>query len=104
MNLLPFGSLPPFKPRRFVPDQIDLSDWPQIATLFDRLETRAKDCQSPDELQQWLVDWSELSAVLDEESTRRYIAMTCHTDDPQAERAYLDFIEKIEPEMKPRQF
>jgi hypothetical protein len=28
-----------------------------------------------------------LSAVLDEESTRRYIAMICHTDHADAERA-----------------
>ena len=32
------------------------------------------------ELERWLLDWSELSAALDEESSRRYIAMTCHTN------------------------
>jgi oligoendopeptidase F len=41
---------------------------------------------------------------LDEESSKRYIAMTCHTDNSQAEKAYLHFVEKIEPELKPRQF
>ena len=30
--------------------------------------------------------------------------MTCHTDHPEAEKAYLHFVEHIEPEMKPRQF
>ncbi len=44
------------------------------------------------------------TAALDEESSKRYIAMTCHTDDPDAERAYLHFVEKIEPQLKPRQF
>src|SRR5207244_4452749 len=38
------------------------------------------------------------------ESSKRYIAMTCHTDDAGAERAYLDFIENVEPRVKPRQF
>src|SRR5206468_1742825 len=83
---------------RFVPAAIDLGDWVQIAPLFDRLDAPIGN------LEQWLRDWSELSAALDEESTRRYIAMTCHTDDPEAERAYLHFVEKIDPQLKPRQF
>ena len=48
--------------------------------------------------------WSELIAALDEESSRRYIAMTCHTDSAEAEKAYLHFVENIEPQLKPRQF
>ena len=34
----------------------------------------------------------------------RYIAMTCHTDNAEAEKAYLHFVENIEPQLKPRQF
>ena len=55
-------------------------------------------------MERWLLNGSELSAALDEESSRRYIAMTCHTDNPDAEKAYLHFVEHIEPELKPRQF
>jgi oligoendopeptidase F len=104
MNLLPFGKLAPHRPRRFVPAEASLGDWPAIAPLFDRLAARAPQCASTAELEAWLLDWSELSAALDEESARRYIAMTCHTDDAGAERAYLDFVEHIEPQLKPRQF
>src|SRR5579872_5333003 len=104
MNLLPFGSLPAHKPRRFVPEQVDLGDWSQVAPLFDKLESRASECKTVADLEKWLIDWSELSAALDEESSRRYIAMTCHTDNPEAEKAHLHFIEKVEPEIKPRQF
>ena len=60
--------------------------------------------ESAAELEQWLLDWSELNAALDEEASRRYIAMTCHTDNPDAEKAYLDFVEHVEPQLKPRQF
>ena len=42
MSLLPFSELPPYKPRHFVPAQIDLGDWTQIAPLFDALEKRAR--------------------------------------------------------------
>lgn len=104
MGLLPFKQLPTHTPRRFVPPAIDLGDWTAVAPLFDLLESRAQDCATPTELSQWLLDWGELRAALDEEGSRRYIAMTCHTDDPAAERAYLDFVEQIEPELKPRQF
>src|SRR5262245_2564879 len=104
MNLLPFDTLPVYKPRRFVPEKIDLGDWDKIAPLFDQLESRAAQCGTVEEFERWLLDWSELGAALDEESSRRYIAMTCHTENAEAERAYLHFVEKIEPEMKPRQF
>jgi oligoendopeptidase F len=104
MNLLPFDTLPVFKPRRLVPAQIDLGDWAQIAPLFDQLEARAAQCPTAADLERWLLDWSELNAALDEESSRRYIAMTCHTDNADAEKAYLHFIEHIEPQAKPRQF
>ena len=104
MDLLPFGALPAHRVRRFVPLHIDLGNWEQIAPLFDTLEQRAAHCPTEGELEAWLLDWSELSAALDEESSRRYIAMTCHTDSPEAEKAFLHFVEHIEPQLKPRQF
>lgn len=104
MNLLPFGKLPVAKPRKFVPQNADLGDWQKIAPLFDQLEQRATQLKNVAELESWLLDWSELSAALDEEASRRYIAMTCHTDSADAEKAYLHFVEHIEPELKPRQF
>jgi len=104
MNLLPFANLPAYKPRRFVPANIDLGEWAQLSPLFDQLETRATKCAIVTDLEHWLVDWSELTAALEEEASRRYIAMTCHTDSAEAEKAYLQFVEQIEPQTKPRQF
>ncbi len=94
--------LPPYRPRQFVPAAIDLGDWAQIAPLLDRLEARPS--RTVAEFEQWLLDWGELSAAIDEESSHRYIAMTCHTEDAETERAYLHFIEKIDPVLKPRHF
>ena len=104
MNLLPFDTLPTCAPRRYVPDGIDLGDWPQIAPLFDYLDLRAGQVRTVSEFEQWILDGGELSAVLDEEGSKRYIAMTCHTDNAEAEKAYLHFVEKIEPQLKPRHF
>ena len=104
MNLLPFDTLPAGRPRRFLPRQIDLGDWRQIEPWFDQLLARATECKTAAALEAWLLDWSELSAALDEEASKRYIAMTCHTDNADAEKAYLQFIENLEPQLKPRQF
>ena len=104
MGLLPFDTLPAYRPRHFVPEVVDFGQWPHIAPLFDQLETRVSQCTGAADLERWLLDWSELNAVLDEEGGRRYIAMTCHTDDADVEKAYLHFIENIEPQTKPRQF
>lgn len=104
MDLLPFQCLPVYRPRRFVPKRVDLGVWEQIAPLFDQLEERLSTTQEAAALESWLLDWSELSAALDEEAAKRYIAMTCHTDNAEAEAAYLRFVEGIEPQLKPRQF
>jgi len=104
MNLLPFDALPGYKPRRFVRAQLEFEGWEEIAPLFDQLEMQVTECKTAAELERWLLDWSELSAALDEEAAKRYIAMTCHTDNPDAEKAYLHFVEKIDPQLKPRQF
>src|SRR5690349_9154538 len=104
MSLLPFGNLPAYKARKFVPADVDWGDWNKIEPLFDALDKRGPQCKTQDELERWLMDGSELMAALDEESSRRYIAMTCHTDNAEAEKAYLHFVGNIEPQLKPRQF
>jgi oligoendopeptidase F len=104
MSLLPFGELTAHTPRQLVPKQIDLGDWSQIAPLFEAVQHKLNSATTPAELEQALLDWSELSAALDEEGAKRYIAMTCHTENVEAEKAYLHFVENVEPEIKPRQF
>ncbi len=102
--MLPFGSLPAYKSRRFVPGDLDFGNWERIEPCFDLLEAQGARCKTGAELEGWLLNWSELTAALDEEGARRYIAMTCDTEDPEIEKAYLHFVEHIEPKVKPRQF
>ncbi len=104
MSLLPYTNLPVYQPRTFVPENIDLGDWSQIEPLYKELEARAAKCKTTAELEQWLFDWSELDAALDQDGAERYIAMTCHTDNAQAEAAYLHLVEKIQPLLKAREF
>lgn len=101
---LPFGRLEPHAPRVFVPGDLDCGDAAQLLPLFDALEARLAVAGTVAELERWILDSGELSAAVEEEAARRYIAMTCHTDDSGAEKAYLAFVEGVEPVLKPRQF
>ena len=89
----------PKYPRHYVPASIDLGDWEAQKILWEEL----KDRPLPDAaaLTQWIRDWNELSDAVGEESSRRYIDMTCYTQDKEKEAAYLHFVEKIEPELAP---
>ncbi len=86
-------------PRKFVPISIDLSKWQDIEPLYQELLDRPLD--NVQGIVQWLLDKSELDSAIDEEGSRRYIAMTCATDDPDKEHDFLHFIEQIEPRIKP---
>jgi oligoendopeptidase F len=77
-----------------------LSDWSQIEPYFDQL--RERDIREVGNLNQWLLDCSELMACIDEVGTDREVLYTCQTDDPERERAHLDFVEHIAPRCKPR--
>jgi len=87
-------------PRRFVPAAADMGNWADIEPLFDELDGRPIDSVAL--LEQWLLAWSELAACISEEGTKRYVTMTCQTDDAQKERAHLHFVERISPRCKPR--
>ncbi len=88
-------------PRRFTAGVKNFGQWAEIEPLFLELERRGEALGSVPELEAWLLDQSELGSVLSEEGTRRYIAMTCDTADPDLEGAYLHFLETITPRAKP---
>ncbi len=86
--------------REFVPDEIDLGDAAAIEALFDALEQ--EDPKDVAGLEAWLGKWSELNAAVREEEAVRFIRMTCQTDDPEREKAFLEFVENVAPRLKPR--
>lgn len=86
-------------PRRFVPRNLDVADFSQLEPLYNALIDRP--IRSVEDLEQWLGDASELSSVVDEYGSRRYIDKSCHTEDPKIEQAYMHFVERIEPKIKP---
>ncbi len=87
------------RPRKYTPKEIDYSEWDKVKPIFSELIDRS--LTNKEEVENWLLDMSEVFAVISEESSRRYISMTCATDDQEVENAYLHFIENISPRLKP---
>jgi len=93
-----YSRLPRDFPRNFLPSGIDLTDQGRLKELFATLESRA--LSSAGDIEKWFRDESELLAALYEEQALRYIRMTCQTNDPEREKAYLSFVENVEPIVK----
>ncbi|HLL90127.1 MAG TPA: hypothetical protein VK324_12570, partial [Tepidisphaeraceae bacterium] len=88
--------------RNFVPADLDVADVTRLAPLYHQLLARPLD--SAADAERFLADFSELSAVVDEFGSRRYIDKSCHTDDPAVEKRFLQFVEQVEPTIKPLHF
>ena len=99
-NSLMFEKISIYTPRQFVPANINLGNWKELNPLFKKLEEQLDTSSTAENLEQVILNWEELSAAIAEEGSKRYIAMTCQTEDKDAEKAYLEFVEKIEPEEK----
>lgn len=86
-------------PRKFLPADFTISDWPSLQSFFDQLVKRSID--SVGDLKQWLHDRSELESVISEDLGWRYIRMTCYTDKEEYSKSYQDFIQNIQPQIAP---
>lgn len=86
----------------FVPQNLDATKWDQIEPLLDAL--MARKVETPGQLEAWLVDRGELEAACNEAEANLYITMTCRTDNPASQAAFLSYIETIPPKLKPRLF
>ena len=94
-----------YEPQRFphewLPEGLELKTWEQIEPWYQKILSQP--IRSASELEHWLTAAGELNAAVGEEGARRYVAMTCQTDDPEREAAYLAFVREIEPRLKPLQ-
>ena len=86
-------------PRKFLPSDFKITDWPSLQLFFDGLEKRP--IASASDLRHWLLDRSELESVVSEDMGWRYIRMTCYTENEQYNKAYQYFVQEIQPHMAP---
>ncbi len=81
----------------FVPADLDAASWANLQPLYRALLDRELKCSGC--LEQLLLDRSELDAAAAEAAALLYIGMTCDTEDEAKKKAYLDFVENVEPEL-----
>ncbi len=85
--------------RKFIPADFAVSTWEKLKPYYDELLSRT--INSEEELEKWLRDGSELSAIVSEDLAWRYIKMTCDTQNEELRNSYNDFITNIEPHLAP---
>lgn len=85
-----------------VPVDLDATNWAKLEPLYRELIDRELHCKTC--LQRLILDRSELDAAVSEAGSDLYIRMTCHTDDAAASKAYLDFVENVQPKLKEASF
>ncbi len=88
----------PDVPLRRINPGVDFGRWEAVEPHFAELNRRP--LHGAPDLEDWLLDLSELHSALEEERNVREVEMTCQTDDPLRERRYLAFIEDILPKAR----
>lgn len=86
----------------FVPASLDGSSWSALQPYYEQLTGRT--VHDAAALERLLLDRSELDAAADEAAANLYVEMTRHTDDELARKRYLEFVERVEPELKKAAF
>ncbi len=91
-------SQPDAAPGAFLPAAFDPST-PALVEPFVRnlLDRPVRDTA---ELERWLIDRADLDAATSEAEAVRYIAMTCRTDDAQANAEYERFVRDTQPDLR----
>ena len=92
-------AIPTRPARRFVTEELVIDSWDKIKSLFDNLVER--EISSASELEKWMLDQSELSAVLEEDMAWRYIKMNIDTTDKELGERFSFWIKEISPNTAP---
>lgn len=79
------------------PFPIDPTDWETFKSRYERLLAMPLDESN---LADWLKEWSDLNRLVEEAGSIIYIESTLDTADPAREKAFLDFVENVEPHFR----
>lgn len=85
--------------RHFLPPDYVLADWNGLEPYFLDLERRPLETRQA--LEKWLLDMSELEAVVSEDACWRQIKMTCDTENKSLEESFNYFFMEIQPKIQP---
>lgn len=89
-------------PRTYLPENLIVTDWATIEPFFKDLLER--EIHSKAEMEKWLLDMSEVEAMLNEDFCWRQIKMTCDTNNKQLEESFNFYCMEIQPKIQPYAF
>ncbi len=92
-------TIPTRPARKFVSENLEIDSWSKIEPLFSDLIDR--EINSVSDLERWMLDRSELEAVLEEDMAWRYIKMNIDTTDKGLSERFHFWIKEISPKMAP---
>ena len=92
-------AIPTRPKRKFVSENLVIDSWGKIKSLFDNLVERK--ISNANELEKWMLDRSELEAVLEEDMAWRYIKMNIDTTDKKLGERFSFWIKEIAPKTAP---
>ena len=92
-------NIPTRPTRKFVSEDLIIDSWSKIEPLFESLLNR--EILSAKHLEIWMLDRSELEAVLEEDMAWRYIKMNIDTTDKNLGDRFTFWIKEISPKMAP---
>lgn len=84
--------------RQFVSTQLVIDSWLSIRPYFEQLQSIK--FHNVESTRLWMLQRSELEAVLEEELAWRYIRMNCNTQDVELAKAFQLFVSEIQPEVQ----
>ena len=95
-------TIPTRPKRKFFPENLIIDSWNKLKFLFDNLVERK--ISSATELEQWMLDRSELITVISDEIKWSIIKNKIDTTDKELAERFLFWIKEIEPNMDPYEY
>ncbi|MBC7772486.1 MAG: M3 family oligoendopeptidase [Pyrinomonadaceae bacterium] len=83
---------------KVVPSGVNAANWDALEPLYRELVNRP--VTSAHDLEDLIRDRSDVDAAAAEAASMLYINMTCHTDNAAHNKAYLDHIQNVQPNLK----
>ena len=78
-------------------DGVDATQWSELEPHYQNFLNREID--SANALEDWLLELGRFDAYVGETGSMLYVNMTCDTENEEVKQAYLDFVEKVQPEL-----
>ncbi len=90
-------SVPEPRKREFLPEEFKVTVWSRLKPYFNELLRRPIATKAI--LEQWIFDWNELNALVQEDVNWRYIHFSTNTSDERAGESYNYVVQQILPKV-----